>query len=456
MRAPRPPVSGALLVAVALLVVAVDVATPASADSGLYALPLLFGMRGRPARHAVMGAALLSALAVVTGAFTIGTTPVAVVAWNRAIALAVIWAAALERVRSQRLLNALDARTKDLADVKFAIDQSAIVAVTDARGRITDVNDTFCAISQYTRDELLGQDHRILNSGLHPKEFFADLWRTIRSGRIWHGELRNRAKDGSYYWVDTTVVPFLDPQGVPYQYMALRYEITARKRSEAALREQQALATLGQMAAVVAHEVKNPIAGIRGALQVIGSRMAPTDDHTRVIGEIIARLDALNGIVNDLLVFARPREPRAEPVDLAGLVHRVIDLLTRDPQMADLQVEAPTTSAQVPGDPEQLQLALSNLLMNAAQAQGCAGRVTVALRPTVDDGWDIVVTDEGPGMPPEVRARIFEPFFTTKTRGTGLGLPIARRIVEAHGGRLEIAPGPTRGTVATLHLPGRR
>jgi two-component system CheB/CheR fusion protein len=422
------------------------------AISAMYGVVILLGLYIRIPAFALWAAGITTVLTTL-GAWLSppgGLVSYAIV--NRGLTLIGMWVTAFLVSGYANAGRALERSAKDLADTNFALDQAAIVAITDVRGRIKFVNDRFVEISKYAREELLGQDHRLINSGYHSKEFIRDLWTTIANGRIWRGEIRNRAKDGTYYWVDTTIVPFLDDRRRPYQYMAIRYDITARKESEARLREQAALARLGEMAAVVAHEVKNPLAGIRGALQVIGGRMPDTGRDKAIVGDIVQRLDSLNAIVQDLLVFARPRDPQIGPVPLVPLIRDTAILLRRDPAQQALNIVVGGMEPVVHADAEQLRMVFLNLLLNAAQAQGAAG--TIHVRVTADDlAATVAIADEGPGIPAEARDKIFEPFFTTKHRGTGLGLPTARRIVERHGGTLDLDCPAGGGTVVTIKLP---
>lgn len=343
---------------------------------------------------------------------------------------------------------------QQLADLKAALDHAAIVATTDVAGRITYVNDKFVEISGYSREELVGQDHRIINSAYHSKEFIRELWRTIAGGRVWHGELRNRAKDGHFYWVDTTIVPFLDTRGKPYQYIAIRADITARKAAEERLAQQAALARVGQMAAVVAHEVRNPLAGIKGAVQVLMSRRGADDTELPVMRDIVARIDSLSELINDLMVFARPRPPRLAVVEVHAILADAITIVRRDPSAHGIQIQVEGENVPISADSQLVRATLLNLLLNAAQAM--AGRGSIAVRTWRDDRNAVIqIRDTGPGIPAEIRDQIFEPFFTTKARGGGLGLPIAKRTAELHGGSLLLECPDDGGTIVTMTLPER-
>ena len=338
---------------------------------------------------------------------------------------------------------------RSLDEIRYALDQAAIVATTDRQGRITYVNDKFCEISQYSRDELMGQDHRIVNSRHHPKTFMRDLWLTIARGQVWRGEIRNRAKDGSFYWVDTTIVPFLDGTHHPRQYLSIRYDITARKQVEAQLREQAALAQLGQFAALVAHEVRNPLAGLRASLQVIDGRCQARDRSA--IAAMIQRIDGLDDKVEDLLLYTRPRPARRQTVNVNALLRDVATTAHLSPGRSGSPIPVIGEDVKAAADPEMLRSALLNLTMNACQA-GSGDAVEV--RVEAHGGFcRISVCDRGPGIPIAIRDRIFEPFFTTRVNGTGLGLAVVRRLLELQDGNVALHDREGGGTVAEVTIP---
>jgi PAS domain S-box-containing protein len=354
------------------------------------------------------------------------------------------WAARVARHQS-----ALEETIARLEELRYALDQAAIVARTDQRGIITYVNDKFCDISKYSRDELLGEDHRIINSGHHPNEFMRDLWRTIAQGHVWRGEIRNKAKDGSLYWVDTTIVPFCDEQGRPRQYLAIRSDITQRKAAEAKLAEQAALTQLGELAAIVAHEVRNPLAGLRGSLEILQPRFAARSRDRHVIQVMIERIDTLNAKVTDILRFARPQAPVLRSVELSPIIRDAVTSASAAASRDSAHVVVASESIVVCADSEMLRGALLNLLLNAYQA----GATRVEVRTSTDgDECRIQIIDNGSGIPSDVAERVFEAFYTTKKSGTGLGLPIVKRLMDQQGGGITLKPRDGGGTVAELTI----
>ena len=251
------------------------------------------------------------------------------------------------------------------------------------------------------------------------------------------------------------IVVWITACGVNLHRRALRQRERAERQAqvaEARFREQEALAQVGQLAAVVAHEVRNPLAGIRGAVQVISRRLGAEAPEQKIASEVLTRIDTLNDIVSDLLQFARPRQPAPVQTAFRPLIRTTVTLLRGDPALADVSVDVQGEDVVISADPELLKLALHNLLVNSAQAMDGHGRIVVMARST-DDACEIRIADEGPGIPPALRSHLFEPFFTTKHRGTGLGLATARRLMEAHGGTLELICPPEGGTTAILRLP---
>jgi two-component system sensor histidine kinase PilS (NtrC family) len=235
------------------------------------------------------------------------------------------------------------------------------------------------------------------------------------------------------------------------KFTGIIHDLSARVRMEEQLREQAAMVHLGEMAAVIAHEIKNPLAGMRGAIQVIASRM-PEGRDGAVMQEIVSRIDGLNELMNDLLLFSRPPQPHARATDIGRLVTDTADMLVADPEAAAMTIEVNGNVPLVSIDPDLMKIVFVNLLANASHAMNGRGTICVSL--ATGNSWcQIGVADSGPGIPEAIRQQIFKPFFTTKSRGSGLGLPTVKRLVEAHGGRIAVDCPPGGGTTVTIQLP---
>ncbi|MBD2596340.1 PAS domain-containing sensor histidine kinase [Nostoc spongiaeforme FACHB-130] len=382
---------------------------------------------------------------------------------------------------------------KELADIKFALDQSSIVAVTNNKGMIEYVNDKFCQISQYQPAELIGKTHRIINSGYHSQEFFQEMWLTISQGRVWKGEVKNLAKDGTYYWVDTTIVPLLDEQGKPQQYVAIRNDITARKQAEAELNEkakelEQALqelqhtqlqliqtekmSSLGQLVAGVAHEINNPVSFIFGnlkhayqytqnllnILKLYQSHYPEPDleikeeaencdleflveDLPKLYSSMTVGANRISEIVASLRSFSRLDESDLKIANihqgldstLMILEHRLVSKTDR-PKI--LVIKEYGNLPLVECYAGQLNQVFMNILLNAIDALEENFQQltpTIYIRTAMPNSTQVKISiiDNGAGMSDEVRQKIFDPFFTSKPvgKGTGMGLSISYQII---------------------------
>jgi PAS domain S-box-containing protein len=456
---PRPVVIGAALIAAAAF--ALDVTVPLGVAAAVPYLGLvLLASLGHDERW-TLGAAAFGTLLLALGAWL---SPHTDAPWHaaldRSMGLVALWgtsAVALLKHRSEARHHTarleLERSQQKLLDLKYALDQACPVERVDPSGRILEVNERFCELSGYSRQELIHQDHRILRSGHHPAAFMAELWRTVAAGEVWRGEILNRARDGRPFWVDTTIVPLLDGAGRPRQYVVVRTDVTGRKVAEAALREQESLARLGEMAAVVAHEVKNPLTGISGALQIIRRKLPDDAAEQQVIDDILARIGSLDEAVRDMLVYARPRPPQMKRVAVRPILDSAAAQVQSDRGFAGVDVIVrPCGDQQLLVDPALLQQALLNVMLNASQAMKGQGTITLQAQ-AVPQGCEISVADTGPGIDDSAKEQVFQPFFTTRHRGTGLGLAVVRRTVEAHGGSVAIGSRPEGGAVVTLTLP---
>jgi len=375
---------------------------------------------------------------------------------------------------------------KEISDYKNTLDKFAIVAITDQKGIIDYVNENFCKISKYNREELIGQDHRIVNSGYHPKDFIRGIWITIANGKMWKGEIKNKAKDGTIYWVDTTIVPFLDEHGKPNKYVAVRTDITEQKRITEELKESKEVAELAkilaedakgiaesalqskqQFLANMSHEIRTPMNAILGFTKILlKADLEPKQKE--YLDAIKASSDGLLVLINDILDLAKVDagkmtfEQLPFKMDFSlSKMHQVFDLKIKEKNLELVKEYDNKIPVVLIGDSVRLHQILLNLLSNAVKFTP-KGKITVAVRLLKEDNEnatiEFAITDTGIGIPEDKLESIFENFQQATSSislafgGTGLGLAISKQLVEKQGGTIVVKSKVNEGSTFSFTL----
>lgn len=346
-------------------------------------------------------------------------------------------------------MNEINKRFQETQALVKVIDRLAMISVTDRKGTIQQVNHLFCNVSGYNAEELIGSDHRLLNSGTHSKQFFTDLWSTIIRGDVWRGEICNRTKDGNKYWVDASICGYFNSEKEIVNFISIRTDITDKKKNEIQLQEQQMaivsssrMSSLGEMASGIAHEINNPLAIISGYIGLMEYDINNPDKIQESMRKISNTIIRIEKIIKGLRSFAR--EGASDPfeeISVNTFIVEALDLCTLRTGGMNLLIHFKelVRDVSVSGRLTQLIQVLVNLVNNSLDEIINHEKPWIKIEVIESDEWvDICVQDSGKGVPAAVQEKMMQPFFTTKSvgKGTGLGLSISYGIMKQHGGSL--------------------
>lgn len=356
---------------------------------------------------------------------------------------------------------------KEISDYKYALDESAIVAITDQKGIITHVNNNFCKISKYSEEELIGQDHRIINSEYHPKEFIKELWTTIANGKVWKGELKNKAKDGSTYWVDTTIVPFLNQAGKPYQYIAIRSDITERKKgeeqikinNEKAIEHAQLLefknAQLVDFCNIVSHNLRAPLVNIAMLVDYI-EQSEDEDERKEVLVKIKPVVNHLMDVFNELvetIQIKQDKEIQGDKIILSDCLRKVLIGFETQIEEYNADIQLDLAEAPVLYFPQKyIESIFTNLISNALKYKSPDRKplIIIKTKKGANNTLLLSVTDNGLGIDLVLhKDQIFKirKIFHKHPDAKGFGLFMTKTQVEAMDGKIWAESQPEKGSV---------
>ncbi len=358
-----------------------------------------------------------------------------------------------------------------LRKLSQAVEQSRnSVMITDTHGHIEYINPRFTELTGYSAEEVTGKTPRIFKSGETSATDYDALWKTITQGNEWRGVFHNRKKSGEFYWEDTLISPIRDEQGEITHFLAIKEDITEHVRLKEEVEERnqelaktQTLTAMGRMATMIAHDLRNPLSSIKMTLQIWGKR-AESDwgEEAAEMKQIsLDQVRYMETILADLLTFARPDALSPEWLDVKKLLTSAINTTQKELQGSGARIteDYPSQLPTLHGDATKLRQVFSNLIANALDATDDVNHVPqirIHASMEVNDATPTIridICDNGSGIDPGLNGKLFEPFFTTRAKGTGLGLPIVKRILDQHHGQISLRANKRGGTCASVTLP---